>query len=198
MLNQVWDYVTGNRIETLAFVISIIGIWLTAKERILNWPVNIIASALSIYVFYIDALYGDAALNGFFVVMCFYGWYEWLYGGKDKHQLQITGTTAKTAIILIAITAPASFALGILLSHTASTVPYFDGITTALSLAATWMAARKLIENWLVWIFTDLIYVAMYNIKHLYLYSVLYFIFTLLAVYGYIEWRKQLTTKSAE
>jgi nicotinamide mononucleotide transporter len=71
-----------------------------------------------------------------------------------------------------------------------STIPYFDATTTILSLIATWMAAKKHIENWLVWILTDLIYIPEYLIKHLYHTALLYFIFTLLAVYGYFEWRK--------
>ena len=194
---EVWQYIVDNRIETLAFVISIAGIWLTAKEKILNWPVNIVASGLYIYLFYMDALYGDAALNGFFVVMCAYGWYEWVYGGKGHTELHVSNITMRAAGLLTILTLPMSFALGLILSHTKSTVPYWDGITTALSLAATWMAARKLIENWLVWIFTDIIYVVMYIIKELYITSVLYFIFILLAVYGYMEWKKQLTVKSA-
>jgi nicotinamide mononucleotide transporter len=196
MLESLWQYVIEDKTEVIAFILSVAGVWLTAREKIINWPVNILACIASVYLFYRDALYGDAALNVFFIVMCIYGWYEWVYGGKNKTELHISKAEIKTLGILFALTIPVSFALGLILSHTNSTVPYFDGITTALSLAATWMAAKKLIENWLVWLFTDIIYVAMYSIKHLYLFSVLYFIFTLLAVYGYLAWRKQITAKS--
>jgi nicotinamide mononucleotide transporter len=193
MLETIWQYVNNNWLEVLAVIISIIGIWLTAKEKLINWPINIVACILSIYIFYRDALFGDAALNVFFVVMCVYGWYEWVYGGKGHTALTVSKVSMKTLGILSLLTLPTCAGLGYLLTYTSSTVPYWDGITTALSLAATWMAAKKLIENWLVWIFADLLYVVMYGIKHLYMFSVLYFIFTLLAVYGYYAWKKQLT-----
>jgi len=193
MLETCWQYIINNKFEVLAFILSVAGVWLTAKEKVINWPINIVACIVSIYLFYKDSLFGDAALNFFYVIIGFYGWYEWLYGGKGKQALAVSKTPVKTLLILLIITVPACFIFGKMLSYTSSTVPYWDGITTALSLAATWMQARKLIENWLLWIVTDLLYLAPYIIKQLYLFSLLYFIFAVLAVYGYYLWKKELT-----
>ncbi|HXB12682.1 MAG TPA: nicotinamide riboside transporter PnuC [Bacteroidia bacterium] len=192
MLDDCLQYLAQNKLEVLAVVLSIAGVWLTAKEKIINWPINIVASILSVYLFYLTALYGDAILNGFFVIMCVYGWYEWLHGGKENSELSVSISSPRVLGVLLLLTIAGSLLFGKMLNYTNSTVPYWDGITTALSLAATWMATKKLIENWLVWIFTDMLYVAMYYIKHLYAYSILYFIFTLLAVYGYYAWKKQI------
>lgn len=190
-------YLLNNKLEVFAFILSVAGVWLTAKEKVINWPIAIIACAIYAYIFYGDALYGDAALQVFYVIISFYGWREWLYGGTENQTLQISRAPRKTVILLIFISIPAGLLLGKLLSYTNSNVPYLDGITTALSLAATWMMAKKLFENWLVWIFTDIIYVATYMVKELYITSVLYFIFTLLAIYGHYSWKKQLQSSYA-
>jgi nicotinamide mononucleotide transporter len=196
MLETIWQYVIESKLEVINFILSVAGVWLTAKEKIINWPIGIAASLLSIYIFYTSSLFGDASLNVFYVIIGFYGWYEWMHGGDKKEALKISKSGKRTLFLLLIITIPSCAFLGKVLSYTNSNVPYWDGITTALSLAATWMMARKLIENWLVWIFTDLLYVGLYLIKHLYLFSLLYFIFTALAVYGYYQWKKQLKENS--
>lgn len=198
-MQETWNYITGNKLEVIAAILGLLCVVLAAKEFIINWPIAIASSILYTCIFYKDMLYGDACLNAVFVVMCAYGWYEWAYGGKNKTELPIAATKSKTAFILTAITLVIWLIIArIEILYTKSTVPYLDGLTTAMSIAATWMQARKLIESWLVWIVADIIYVGMYIIKDLYITSVLYFIFTLLAVYGYMEWKKQLTAALAE
>lgn len=192
MLNDLWNYLLAHWIEVVGVILSIAGVWLTALEKIINWPIGIIASAIYIYIFYNSGIYGDAWLQVIYVIIGFYGWYEWLYGGKDKEELAISSTSGKTFLILIGISIPSCIIAHILLSDAGSTIPFLDSITTVLSLAGTWMMAKKLIENWLLWIVADLLYVIEYIIKGLYLTAVLYFIFTILAVYGYYEWKKHL------
>jgi nicotinamide mononucleotide transporter len=197
-LQDIYHYVTEHWLEIIAVVFSIAGVWLTALEKTINWPLNIIASAIYVYIFYVSGIYMDALLSVFFVVFSFYGWYQWLYGGDNKAQLQISKTSLKLAFILLLIGIPLTFGFTQLLTHyTNSTIPYLDSVTTVLSLIATWMAAKKHIENWLVWIIADSIYVVEYVVKDLYLTAVLYFIFTMLAAYGYYEWNKQLKKLSA-
>jgi nicotinamide mononucleotide transporter len=192
MLEAIRLYIAQSYLELIAVILSIAGVWLTAKEKIINWPIAIIACAIYVYIFYKDNLFGDASLQVFYVGISFYGWYEWLHGGKNNEELLISKTPMKLLIIFALITIPAGLCLGLLLSHTQSNVPYWDGITTSLSLIGTWMMAKKYIENWLIWIFTDMLYVILYIIKDLYLTAILYFIFTLLAFYGYYAWRKQI------
>ena len=192
MFDTCLQYLAQNKLEIFAVLLSIAGVWLTAKEKVITWPVGIVSCAIYAYIFFKDALYGDSSLQVFYVVISFYGWYEWLYGGLKNDKLHVATASVKTLILLAALCIPGFLLIRMLLSLTNSNTPYLDSITTALSLAGTWMMAKKLIENWFVWIFTDIIYVGLYIIKHLYLTSLLYFIFTLLAVYGYYVWRKQL------
>ena len=196
MLEPFWHYLTQNYLELIAVLLSIAGVWLTAKEKIINWPIAIVACGIYTFIFYKDDLFGDASLQVFYIVISFYGWYEWLHGGKNNGELSVSATPGSQLLLLALISIPAGLGLGVLLSLTKSNVPYWDGITTSLSIIATWMMAKKYIENWFIWIFTDLLYVGLYVIKDLYLTAVLYFIFTLLAVYGYYTWKKQLTAPS--
>jgi nicotinamide mononucleotide transporter len=197
MLEAVWLYITQNYLECIAVILSIAGVWLTAKEKVISWPIAIIGCGIYTYIFYKDDLFGDASLQVFYVVISFYGWYEWLHGGKNNGELSVSAISVKVLFILALISIPASVGLGKALSLTHSNVPYWDGITTTLSIVATWMMAKKYIENWLVWILTDLLYVILYIIKDLYLTAILYFVFILLAVYGYYTWKKQLATSFA-
>jgi nicotinamide mononucleotide transporter len=192
MIQDCLQYLAQNKLEVFAVILSIAGVWLTAKEKIITWPVGIISCAVYAYIFFNDALYGDSSLQVFYVLISFYGWYEWMYGGEKDDTLHVSAASLKTLAVLLILCIPGTLLIRMLLSLTNSNTPYLDSITTALSLAATWMMAKKLIENWLVWILTDLIYVGLYVIKHLYLTSLLYFIFTLLAVYGYYVWKKQM------
>jgi nicotinamide mononucleotide transporter len=185
-------YIQQNWFELTALVISILGVWLTALEKTINWPVNILACVLYGILFYLSGIYLDASLQIFFIVFSIYGWYLWTRKDSNKHEtLLISNISLKTFLILITIGMPVTVLSAYILGHFFnSTIPYFDATTTVLSLIATWMAAKKHIESWLVWILTDLIYIPEYLIKHLYPTALLYFIFTLLAVYGYFEWRK--------
>ncbi|HTB05450.1 MAG TPA: nicotinamide riboside transporter PnuC [Bacteroidia bacterium] len=197
MLEAIRLYITQSYLELIAVILSIAGVWLTAKEKVINWPIAIIACAIYVYIFFKDNLFGDASLQIFYVIISFYGWYEWLYGGKNHKELFISRTPLKLLIVLALISIPLSICLGFIISYTKSTVPYWDGITTGLSLLGTWMMAKKYIEHWLVWIITDILYIALYIIKELYLTAVLSLIFTLLAVYGYYAWKKQITVSFA-
>ena len=192
MLNDLCLYLSAHWLEVLGVILSIAGVWLTALEKVINWPIGIVASAMYVYIFYASGIYGDAWLSVFYVVIGFYGWYEWLYGGRNKEELPISVTSRKTFFVLGLIFIPSYIIVYIMLTHAGSTIPFLDTVTTVLSLIGTWMMARKLIENWLLWIFADLLYVIEYLVKGLYLTAVLYFIFTILAVYGYYEWKKHL------
>jgi len=196
MLETLWQSVIQNWLEEVAVIVSIAGVWLTAKEKIISWPVGIVACAIYTYIFYVNLLYGDTALQVFYVVISFYGWYEWAYGGQKHTSLHVSISSKRTLLILSILSVAGWLVLGKILTHTNTNVPYWDGLNTALSLIATWMTAKKLIENWLVWIVTDLSYVILYFYKDLKLTSFLYFIFTLLAIYGYYQWKKQLKTTS--
>lgn len=201
-LHSIWFYLQHNWVELIAMVLSIVCIWLTALEKIINWPIGIVSCVLYGFIFFNNGIYLDASLQIFFIVFGFYGWHMWVKGANKK-EMFITRTPRRTYLLLLMAGIPSVFLLVTVLPYLTdlltmllhinvarSTIPYFDSTTTVLSLIATWMTAKKYIENWLVWIIADLIYIVEYVIKGLYLTAILYFIFTLLAVYGYFEWIK--------
>jgi nicotinamide mononucleotide transporter len=197
MLTELWQSITKHGLEIFGFVTSIAGVWLTAKEKTINWPIGIIASAVYIYIFYKSAIYGDAALQIVYVIIGFYGWYEWVYGRREQAPLHITRSPKNILLILLIASLAGWLILGKSLTYTNTNVPFWDAFNTVLSLVGTWMMAKKFIENWLVWIVVDISYVVQYFYKDLNITAVLYFIFILLAIYGYFQWRKQLKVSFA-
>jgi nicotinamide mononucleotide transporter len=128
-----------------------------------------------------------------YVALCLYGWYAWLHGGADHGALLVSRTPGRAALALAA--AGAAFAAGLglfLLSHTDAALPFWDASTASFSLVAQWMQTRKWIENWLVWIAVDVVYVGMYVVKGLFLMAGLYGVFLALAVAGFLAWRRSL------
>ena len=192
------DYITGNYIELLAMALGLVSIVLQIKQNLWLWPVNIVMVSLYIIV-YIDArLYADMSLQVYYLIMSIYGWFYWLYGRKnrkDQKQVPVTRTRKKVWPFLILATIALFVIISyILVNYTDSDVPYLDAFTTSLSFVATWMLARKLIENWIIWIVVDAVSVGLYIFKGLFPTTVLFLVLTILAFKGYHEWKKELNT----
>jgi len=172
-------------------VITTIGcIYLAARENIWNWPVSIISIIISAIIYFENSLYGDFSLQFYFLFTAFYGWYFWLKKKKedDKPVVSINFKEWLLAILAVVIL---SFILGMLLErYTNTNVPYEDGFCTAMSLVAQIMLTRKIIQNWILWIIVDICYVPLLIYKGLNLYALLYGILVILAVKGYLDWRK--------
>lgn len=149
-------------------------------------------------------LYADVLLNGYYVVMNIYGWYYWLRGGV-RHQghaeaalVPVTNVPRKAWPWLVGIVVAGTAGMGFYLdNYTGADLAYPDSFTTIVSFVAMWMAARKYLQNWILWFVVDVLYVALYLIKaqsspDLYFYAVLYAVYLLLAVAGYRAWRSSL------
>lgn len=176
---------------------GILGVWLTIKQNIFCFPAGIVNVALYAYLFFSTKLYSDAALQIIYIILLVYGWIQW--NRKVLHDETAVSKIDKglLAILLILGTAATFFLGTFLYNKTDAALPYLDAATTSFSLIAQWMIAKKKIENWIIWIIADVIYVGMYIYKSLFLTSVLYFIFILLAVKGYTEWKKSLNQKTS-
>ena len=184
--------------EVAGFVTSLAGVWLAARQNVLTWPVGLVGVLLSLVVFYRERLFADVVLQLFYVGTTAFGWYQWLYGSKQHSELKVAQTSANTIWLTLLLGAVLSPVAGFLFAEfTAAAVPYLDSALAVFSVLATVLMGRKLIEHWFFWIVLDLIYTGLYFYKQLYLYSLLYFIFTLLAIMGYREWRLSLATKTA-
>src|SRR5476651_1781025 len=128
-----------------------------------------------------------------YAVLSLYGWYQWLYGGEGHSALRVTRTSGALGAVLALIALAGSVALGTLLRHaTDAALPFMDSFLSSTSLVAQWMMTKKKVENWLVWILVDVLYVGMFIFKGLYLTAGLYAVFLALAVKGYLEWRSAL------
>lgn len=193
MTSIVFDYLSENYLEIIAAIAGITGVFLTAKEIIWCWPVALINVVLSAIVFYQSRLYQDAILQIFYFVMTIYGFYFWLKGGKENTAPPIRHITFSLSIVLLSIGIIFTFLSGWFFEHyTDASLPYLDATTTVWGIIGTFLMARKMIENWWLWIVIDLLCTGIYIYKHLFVFSFLYFFFTILAVYGLIEWQKKI------
>jgi nicotinamide mononucleotide transporter len=185
-------------VEVLGFLTGVGCVWLAARENVWNWPIAIVNAVSYIIVFFGAKLYADAGLQFFYVAISIYGWWSWLHGGRDRSELPVSrvrsGQIPSLALVTLASTAALMF---LLRRYTDSTVPFWDSLTTAMSLTAQYMLARKIIENWWLWMAADVIYVALYLYKALYLTAVLYAIFLVLCVVGLVRWQKLLPAPQA-
>jgi nicotinamide mononucleotide transporter len=150
-------------------------------------------------VAYVNArIYGAAGLQSVYVVVSIYGWYEWLHGGADHGRLSVSRTPAGWMAGLGVAGVLSSLALGLLLKRqTNDALPFADAAVTAFSLVAQWMATRKWLENWLLWIVLDVANVAICLSQGLYPMSALYAFFLVLAVLGFREWSRSMRQAGA-
>ena len=178
--------------EWLIFITALLYVIFAAIENVWCWLFGILSSALSIYFCYSSKLFLESGLSVFYVIIGMYGWYQWLYGSKEKTELKIISFSFLKNFYLILISCIIWIPFGYV-AHKYSTqvMPYLDAFITAFSLVATWMAAKKIIENWLFWIVIDALAIVLYSCREFYLIALLYFIYTLLALVGYIQWRKK-------
>lgn len=180
-----------SHLEIAAFILNVLGVWLTSKQYRICWLVNIIAVMLYMIIFYQVHLYADALLQGVFVIMQLYGWLSWTKASAAKPLHAGYMNQAVMARSLLIGTA-GGLVLGLLFStYTQASLPWLDSMLASFSLVASYWAARKYIESWAMWCVLDAIYVLMYLHKSLNLTAFLYFIFILLALNGWRMWKSQ-------
>ena len=187
-------------IEIVGTIVGVIYLWLEYKANIYLWLVSIIMPAIYLYVFYVAGLYADFAINIYYLLIAIYGWLAWKYGFKlfsqkgDSNRvemLKISQLPKKLWPRLVAVYLPLQLLITwVLATYTNSNVTWLDSFTTSVSIIAMWLLARKYVEQWLVWIVVDVVSVGLYLYKDLYYTSVLYAIYAVIAVFGYIKWRK--------
>ena len=189
------NWVARHWVEIFGAITGLLYIYFSIKEKILLWPIGIISSAIYIYVFFFSKFYADMSLQIYYLIISIYGWILWAKGKspENKDNIEITKTPRKLYFLLLLITFILFIAMGIILDKaTDSPLPYWDAFTTALSITATWMLAKKYIEQWLIWIVVDFVSTILYIYKGLYPTVILFTVFTIMAVVGYREWKKSL------
>lgn len=186
-------------LEIVAVVVSIAMVWCNLRVNVTGWPLAIVASALYGVLFAASRLYGEATLQLLFIVVAFWGWWQWLRGrGGDGQALHVHRMSAQQIGWVGGLTLVAWPLLGLTLHHyTDSDVPYLDALPTAGSVAGQFLLGRKLIENWLVWLAVNVFSVGVFAFKGLWLTAALYAVFAALSVAGWRAWRARLPATAA-
>lgn len=183
-------------LELVAFALALGCVVFNVLEIHWAWPLAIASSLLYAWLFFANRLYGDVAVQSFFVVSSLWGWYQWLFGrraggGGGQAPLRIAGLGRRRAFAVGLLWLAAWPLLGFLLSRFTDTdVPYFNALPTVGSFIGQVLLALKFVETWPVWLIVNAVSVLLYASKSLWLTAALYVIFGALAVAGWRRWRR--------
>ena len=185
-------------LEVLGVLFGLLSVWFAKKNNIAVYPAGMISTGIFVYILYQANLLGDMLINVYFFIMSIYGWYFWTQKIEGFTLNNIGGICKKE--IYISITLYTGSLLSVLLIY-----KFFDkwndwsspidAFTTSLFFVAMWLMARRKIEHWIIWIVGDIISIPLYIYKGLALTSIQYLIFTLIAIFGYIEWKRAYNNK---
>lgn len=182
-----------SQLEVVSVTFGLIYIILAARENIWCWPAAFIGTGTAIYLFWDASLLMESALNIFYLAMAMIGWWQWQYGSQQKTALSISSWSGVKHLTAIGVIAILTVTSGYLLSNnTNAALPYVDSFTTWAAVITTVMVAQKILENWLYWIVIDAVCVWLYSERGLYLYALLFAAYTVIAVVGYVQWRKNV------
>ncbi|MGD9835699.1 MAG: nicotinamide riboside transporter PnuC [Piscinibacter sp.] len=183
-------------LELIAVVLALVMVALNMRVNPLAWPLAIASSLLYCLLFWDSRLYGEAGLQLFFVVVALWGWWQWLRGTMDNGSaLRVRALSRRATLGSLLALAIAWPALALFLDHrTDSDVPWFDAFPTAASVIGQWLLGRKYVENWLVWLLVNVVSVALFAFKGLWLTVLLYAMFAVLSVVGWRAWRRLAAT----
>jgi nicotinamide mononucleotide transporter len=179
-------------LEVVAAVFGVVSVYLSTRQHIWSWPTAIVNVGLYAIVFYQGRLYGQMGLQGVYLALSLYGWYQWLYGGESRSQLRVSRASPRLLVTLFALNAVAWLVLASVLRQTDAVLPWLDAALTTTSLVAQWMMTRKILETWVLWVAVDVIYVPMFVHQGLIATAGLYSVFLALAALGFRDWRRSL------
>ncbi len=197
MLSWLFD----NYLEITGALAGLLYLYFSVRQNIWLWPVGLITSAFYIVVFYSSQLYADMSLNVYYLIVSIYGWHHWLLRKDNTYHnsIKISTLLSRDWIIYLSVVVLLTIPFGFILltipqklGLKPSSVPWWDAFPTAGSIVATWMIARKILEQWLWWIVIDAISIGVFFYKGLYLTMVLFIVNTVMAIIGYIRWKKDL------
>ncbi|WP_411893214.1 nicotinamide riboside transporter PnuC [Winogradskyella sp. A2] len=203
-MNQIFDFFFGQYsdyqtmdivLEIVAVVFGFLSVWFSKQNNILVFPTGMISTSIFVYLLFKWELLGDMMINGYYFAMSVYGWYIWTRKVDATHVTPISTTTQKEKQISIGIflaTLLIVFVVYKAFDKWTSWVAYADTLTTAIFFVGMWLMARRKIENWIFWIIGDVISVPLYLYKGFTFTSFQYLGFTIIAIYGYLAWKKHL------
>ena len=201
-----------NYLEIIGTLVGLVYLWLEYKASIYLWIAGIIMPAIYIFVYYQAGLYADFGINIYYLLAAIYGWMVWnrkrssllpktpdQFDKTPDHfeeasdELPITSCPKRVWLSLFFVFLVTFIGIGwILINFTDSNVPWLDSFTTALSIVGMWMLARKYVEQWFAWVAVDAVSCGLYIYKELFFTSALYGLYTVIAVFGYLKWKKMM------
>lgn len=182
-------------LEIVAVFFGFLSVWFSKRENILVYPTGIISTAIFVYVLWVYGLLGDMLINAYYFSMSIYGWWVWTRKVDDTHFIPITRMSVdekKWSVLLFVSTLVFVFGVYRVFGKFDSWTACVDILTTAIFFVGMWLMAKKKLENWTFWIIGDIISVPLYLFKGLVFSSFQYFLFTIIAIYGYRAWKKNL------
>lgn len=183
-------------LEGVAAAFGIVSVFLSTRQHIWSWPTAIVNVALYTVVFYQGRLYGQMGLQPIYLALSVYGWYQWLHGGEHRARLSVSRASPRLLGVALLLNLVAWLLLAAILRRTDAALPWIDALLTTTSLVAQWMMTRKILENWILWIAVDVVYVPMFISQRLYATAMLYAAFLVLAIMGFVEWRRTLVARA--
>lgn len=190
-------------IEITAVAVGLLYLWLEYRASVYLWPVSVVMPAIYLYVYYNAGIYGNFWINIYYFLIALYGMWQWKYGGKatasGKDAIAITHLSLKGWLSALGVYAVAqTLILWGLTAYTDSTTAVLDSLTTALSIVGMWLLARKNIEHWWVWFVADIAGCALYIQGKLYPTAVLYALYAVVAIFGYLNWKRLMQHESGQ
>lgn len=188
-------------LEILGFSVGLLYLWWEYHADARVWLASMVMPAISMWIYFSKGIYADFGINIYYLIMAVYGYVVWRNGGdrKEKKPQPITHTPLWAwGVVIISTTLIWMCLAWFLNNYTDSTVPRTDAFTTAMSIVATWMLARKYAEQWLAWILVDAVCVGLYAYKGLIFYPILYGAYTVIAIFGYRKWLKIMKSANGD
>lgn len=177
--------------EAIAVLLAVAYLLLAMRQSLWCWPAAFISTLIYTLLFFDAALLMDSVLNAYYLIMAVYGWYSWKYGNKNKDELDVSSWGMMRNIQIILLLALLSIGFGYVMdNYTRADFAYLDSATTVFAVFATYMLAKKILENWLYWIVIDGVSIYIYIQKAFYLTAGLFIFYTILAFFGYLQWKK--------
>jgi nicotinamide mononucleotide transporter len=185
-------------LEVTAIIFGLISVWCAKKNNIWVFPTGIINTTIYVYLLWKWTLLGDMMINFYYVVMSFYGWYYWTRKKENVVEIPISRMTVnekKDSILIFALTILFVVSVYTFFDKFTHWTSYVDTLVTGIFFVGMWLMAKRKLENWILWIVGDVISIPMYFVKGYSFTSIQYLIFTVIAIFGYLEWKRTLQQK---
>jgi nicotinamide mononucleotide transporter len=198
-MGNVLDWMSVNWVEISAAIVSLAYVILTIKQIIWLWFFGILSAILYAWVYAHSGFYAGMTLQGYYAVISIYGWFHWSSKAKNPDAkdagFPIVRAGSRLMLLVIAVWLVLWLFIGyLLLQYTNSKIPFWDAFTASGGIVATWMLTRKILEQWIFWIFIDMVSIGLYIWQGLYATTLLFLVYVVMAVLGYRQWRKSCLT----